>query len=610
MIGRLPNWPYPHGDDWKQHAIDTYSALIEDSTHRREDYEAITPWLDARIYDSLDAAVTSIGSTVTTLVVSAEMAVTDNTTVPTTMALRFERDGSLNIAAGKTATINGFLDAGLFQIFEGAGSVAFGAGAVKEVYPQWWGAAVDGSTNDSIAYQAAIDSLGSDGGTVLITTGTLSHASRIEYKDKIRIVGVGINASVTYYTGNDYAYLMGSGTSSSLYALRMADLKILGTSSAIGGVKMHGVARFDFNNVQINGFSQNMGSATGFDAGFGINFYDCVCIGSIRACWITENHIGIHAKYRTATVFNAVSIEGGTELKDNDYAIILGDPDDSGQTVACGIGSVISNSAIEGNEKGGIWNVHAYAFHVIANYFETNGGFSIRLGSTDGNTVPASLNRIFANYFSSTDNEISVDILRGRYNQLTGNYLASGTTAINLGSAAEYTKLKDNDITSSGYSNTILDSGVQTRRDEGSNALARVYRNAAQENIANTTATKVELNAEIIDTGDNFDSTTNHRYVAPIGGYYRVSGTILYTSVVTDKTYEARILRNGTLKASAANHSSSTDDISVNVSDLIYMSAGQYLELYSYHNAGVNTVDIVGSASSKTFMSVEFVAPE
>jgi len=65
--------------------------------------------------------------------------------------------GKFSIASGKTLTINGPIQAPLAQIFEGLGTVAFGQGAIPEVYPQWWGALADGSNDDTAALQAAIN---------------------------------------------------------------------------------------------------------------------------------------------------------------------------------------------------------------------------------------------------------------------------------------------------------------------------------------------------------------------------------------------------------------------------------------------------------------------
>ena len=62
----------------------------------------------------------------------------------------------LNVALGKTLTINGPVQLPRMKVFEGSGSVSFGLGSVLEVYPQWWGALADGSTDDADAINAAI----------------------------------------------------------------------------------------------------------------------------------------------------------------------------------------------------------------------------------------------------------------------------------------------------------------------------------------------------------------------------------------------------------------------------------------------------------------------
>lgn len=64
--------------------------------------------------------------------------------------------GKFSIASGKTLTINGPIQAPLAQIFEGLGTVAFGQGAIPEVYPQWWGAKGDGVQDDAPALRKAM----------------------------------------------------------------------------------------------------------------------------------------------------------------------------------------------------------------------------------------------------------------------------------------------------------------------------------------------------------------------------------------------------------------------------------------------------------------------
>jgi len=136
-----------------------------DGTHKESWAEAIeqssfnAPWVDVRDYGSFALALDAIGATKTTLVIPDQQNVTDDkTVVPANVTLWFLQGGTLSIGGGKTVTINGHVDAGLYQIFEGAGSVVFGAGAVKEVYPEWWGADNSGATSSTSAFNATLAS--------------------------------------------------------------------------------------------------------------------------------------------------------------------------------------------------------------------------------------------------------------------------------------------------------------------------------------------------------------------------------------------------------------------------------------------------------------------
>ncbi len=127
--------------------------------------------IDIRKYPSLDAAISEIGiSTSTVLEIRGVQKVAADITVPSNIILRFVNGSILDIYARKKVKIKGFVQAGLVQIFSGSGSVLFESSALKEVYPQWWGAKGDGSTNDSFALQAAADSL-TKGGKIYFPAG-------------------------------------------------------------------------------------------------------------------------------------------------------------------------------------------------------------------------------------------------------------------------------------------------------------------------------------------------------------------------------------------------------------------------------------------------------
>jgi hypothetical protein len=104
---------------------------------------------------TLADAITAISSTPATLVVpSGTQEEGGGVTIPANVTLRVLRGALIHEADGTTLTINGSLEAGLYQVFSwsGSGSVALEADVVK--VPEWWGADGDDATDDNAALQA------------------------------------------------------------------------------------------------------------------------------------------------------------------------------------------------------------------------------------------------------------------------------------------------------------------------------------------------------------------------------------------------------------------------------------------------------------------------
>jgi len=145
----------------------------------------------AEDFDTFADAITDIGTTERTLLINKSMEVTGAVTVNAATTLWFVNQGALNINSGVTVTHNGLTKAPRRQIIEGTGLIAFGGGAGSiRVYPEWWGAVVDNSTDDTSKVQSAITALSTTiGGMVEIspytklTAGDLTIGARLLVED-------------------------------------------------------------------------------------------------------------------------------------------------------------------------------------------------------------------------------------------------------------------------------------------------------------------------------------------------------------------------------------------------------------------------------------------
>ncbi|GAH12550.1 unnamed protein product, partial [marine sediment metagenome] len=117
--------------------------------------------VDCDAYDSLADAILGIDANERNLAIFSNQHVEEDVTVPANVNLIFSLCGCLNIDAGDTVTINGTLEAGLYQIFEGDGDVVFGLGSVEQVEISWFGVTGDDAVDDHVAMQKAITAAGS-----------------------------------------------------------------------------------------------------------------------------------------------------------------------------------------------------------------------------------------------------------------------------------------------------------------------------------------------------------------------------------------------------------------------------------------------------------------
>jgi hypothetical protein len=158
-------------------------------------------------YSSLAAAVSDAGSNQRKIVIPNTQSVSSNLTIPENVMIDFTGSGQISVATGVTLTIQSDSRAWpLRQIFSGVGSVRFGINVV-ESFPQWFGAVLNGSTDDAAAAQKAIDGWkqttnAPTSGTVTIT-GPMAIGSTLNLFDNgVRLIGKGSFGSGGYAADN------------------------------------------------------------------------------------------------------------------------------------------------------------------------------------------------------------------------------------------------------------------------------------------------------------------------------------------------------------------------------------------------------------------------
>lgn len=235
---------------------------------------------------TLSLALSHIGSTNATLVLTpGTWTLSNNVTVPLNITLFLPQGAVLSVASGKTLTINGSINAGLYQIFSGSGTVSISGTFVDEVYPQWWGGKGDGTTDDSTAIQAAVTA----GKWIHITGGTWLVNTAINVRGYRHIYGAGKENTVIKAGASLTGFVFSStdgATGAWLVGSSITDLTIDGNTStdALGGIYAEFVTEWEFERLKIYNFYKSTAIGIQLDHAYQIAHRDCyVRMGSAGA---------------------------------------------------------------------------------------------------------------------------------------------------------------------------------------------------------------------------------------------------------------------------------------------------------------------------------------
>jgi len=123
------------------------------------------------------------------------------------------------------------------------------------------------------------------------------------------------------------------------------------------------------------------------------------------------------------------------------------------------------------------------------------------------------------------------------------------------------------------------------------------YRNGTQ-SLSNNSHTVVQFNAEVHDSDNTFDSSTNYRFTPAVAGFYFLHAQCR-VGVQANGNISAVIRKNGSAVARSLNDNS--DNNTVNVSLLIESDDNDYFDVECFQNTGA-TRDLTGSYENTFFV--------
>jgi hypothetical protein len=116
------------------------------------------------------------------------------------------------------------------------------------------------------------------------------------------------------------------------------------------------------------------------------------------------------------------------------------------------------------------------------------------------------------------------------------------------------------------------------------------------QNLSTSVTTKLQINTELFDTANCFDTST-YRFTPSVAGYYQFSASMLCTAGAVSGGYTIILYKNGSQIAIGINTPfTSSNNPSSNVSVLLYMNGStDYVEAYGTQNSG-STKDVYQGA--------------
>ncbi|OVE74964.1 hypothetical protein BVX97_05860 [bacterium E08(2017)] len=151
---------------------------------------------------TLNTIITNLAGADAEIILDGIWTIDGDVTIPMSVTLNIPNGGMLNLAVGATLTLNGYLDAGLYKVFDGPGAIA---GLAQVVHPEWWGASGDGTTDCYEAFRNAMEHT-EPSRSIELQTGTYMVSRGLNVPDNTIIYGQGIEKTAVKLTHDAVKY--------------------------------------------------------------------------------------------------------------------------------------------------------------------------------------------------------------------------------------------------------------------------------------------------------------------------------------------------------------------------------------------------------------------
>lgn len=128
----------------------------------------------------------------------------------------------------------------------------------------------------------------------------------------------------------------------------------------------------------------------------------------------------------------------------------------------------------------------------------------------------------------------------------------------------------------------------------GATVAARAYMNGS---YTVNGWTKIPINALNFDTASNMDVTTNHRFNAPVAGYYLIEGAVNLQAGTSTGYVGVSFYKNGSEVTAGSTldvDTPASGQMNMPISDTIYCNAGDYIELWAYSSISISPTGTSG----------------